>query len=320
MLERRLAIRVLERAPALVFVGGHGFNREQRQSDVAGALGGQQIASMGSCELRDRRQSELAEVLKFRDLVRIDELAQITADHGVPLLFASRSFRRDSHLVEAQQDFGSARAGHDAPICLLAGCDQAVEKVSAGAGKLLFEPRIDFVRIQHPQLRERRDSNRRKRAAALRSEARNQARRRSAAFCFAGGDQLACGPVRIQGASALFGRQCHQRCHEACVSGEVDRAVFDAGACREIPQVVVTPEVLRRAYGAGNKAATTVGADLGQAALGAFGAESAFKTADARLPRGGRQGCVAMFAGRTQFEHGFPPVWPAPRRDSDQNR
>src|SRR5512142_1264735 len=80
--ERGLALRIVECPGPEFFVFRERREREERQCDVAGAFGGQEVAVVLSAELVHQRNPEFAEVLELLDLGRIDDVTQMAGDHS----------------------------------------------------------------------------------------------------------------------------------------------------------------------------------------------------------------------------------------------
>src|SRR5690349_3209302 len=82
------------------------------------------------------------------------------------------------------------------------------------------------------------------------------------------------------------------------VHREIDRAISNDGACRILPQIIVTFPIGHWPYRSGNKATSAIRADVEQDSVDTRRAKSAFITADAGLAGSRRQGPLAVFTGR----------------------
>jgi hypothetical protein len=87
------------------------------------------------------------------------------------------------------------------------------------------------------------------------------------------------------------------------VAGQIDRAMPERFAGGILAKIIVALPIRGRANGSGDKPASTVRANVEQDQFNARGAERAFVTANAGLARIGRQGLLAVFAVRSEFEH-----------------
>ena len=84
----------------------------------------------------------------------------------------------------------------------------------------------------------------------------------------------------------------------------IDRSVPDLGARGILAKIVIALPVPRRPDRSRHKPSAAVRADVAKNALDAFRAESALVGANARLERIWRKRLVAVFAGRSEFQHG----------------
>jgi hypothetical protein len=83
----------------------------------------------------------------------------------------------------------------------------------------------------------------------------------------------------------------------------IDRSVLHLGTRRIFPKEVFALPVCRRSYWSRDEAATAVGTDIFQNLFDARHTEGALIRANPHLKRIRRQRLVAMFAGRSEFEH-----------------
>jgi hypothetical protein len=87
------------------------------------------------------------------------------------------------------------------------------------------------------------------------------------------------------------------------VNRSIDRLVPDPGACRILAEEVIAFPVLRGSDRPWHKPAAAIGADIAQDMLNASSAKRTFISTYAGIKRGRGQGLVAVFAGRSEFEH-----------------
>ena len=87
------------------------------------------------------------------------------------------------------------------------------------------------------------------------------------------------------------------------MSHPVNWPVLYCRACRVLAKKIVVFPVCRRSDGSGHEAAAAIGTDIAQHLFNAGGTERTFIGADARFKGVGRQRFIAMFAGRSEFQH-----------------
>src|ERR687888_2411544 len=121
-------------------------------------------------------------------------------------------------------------------------------------------------------------------------------------------------------ASSLFWRYLLDGGRVALVRREIDRLVLHGLARRVVAKVVAAFPVALRADRPWREIAAAVGADVAEQ-LGTRCTERAFEAADTRIERLRRQRLIAVFAGRSQFEHQsaftksyFPTPWISRKR------
>ena len=81
--ERRRACRIVLGLIPVRFIGGQAGEGEQRQRDVVGAFGGQEVAVVAAAEFLDQRDPEFPVMFEFGQLGRVDDVAEIAGDHGM---------------------------------------------------------------------------------------------------------------------------------------------------------------------------------------------------------------------------------------------
>ena len=93
---------------------------------------------------------------------------------------------------------------------------------------------------------------------------------------------------------------------EQGMSGEVHWAVFNAAGRWIVAGAVIALVVVCRANRAWTETAAAVRADVADHRIDAVCAKGALVGADPGVGGAGRQRLVAVFAGRSQFQHGCP--------------